>query len=289
MSTLLADADLLYIYDGTLEGLLSAVFAAFERKEHPVNITTEQNLQLSLLASPVPVATNLAHAERVQAGIVEQLGQEAYHDVKCAFLSEDEHKGGAVLRYLQYTLNKGRRSRFDLAHPAVAELQQIVAQVSKEAHFMLQFLRFAQLQSGLYHSRIEPKASVVPLIMDHFAARFNVQPFVIHDARHGMAGVFDTSKWWLVDARELDLTSPAAASDASAAASAAQDEYQALWQTFYDTIAIDERRNPTCQRNFMPKRFWGNMCEHIPPELRKTRPCTQTPTQAAKQPKALPA
>ncbi|MDR0350126.1 MAG: TIGR03915 family putative DNA repair protein [Coriobacteriales bacterium] len=140
---------------------------------------------------------------------------------------------------------------------------------------MLQFVRFAQLEGGVYFSRIEPKASVVPLIMGHFAARFNIQPFMIYDARHGMSGVFDTERWWIVDARDMRLPS----------LDVAEEEFQSLWQTFYDTIAIAERRNPRCQRGFMPKRFWGNLCEQVPPQLRRHRPqdANATPTEVARR------
>jgi probable DNA metabolism protein len=275
---LLDDAQLVYLYDGTLEGMLSAVFTAFVRKENPVSILTADNLQESLLSSYLPQITDLSHAERVQTGIMNTLGLQAYDDVKRVFLSDDARKGGVILRYLQYTMHHGQRSCTHLANPAVNAFDEILNQVSKEAHYMLQFVRFAQLEGGVFFSRIEPKASVVPLIMAHFASRFNIQPFMIHDARHGLAGVFDTEKWWLVEAGELTLPS----------ATETEDVYQSLWQTFYDTIAIEERTNPTCQRNFMPKRFWGNMCEQIPPQLRNIRPKTETPTKVAKAQRQLP-
>jgi probable DNA metabolism protein len=264
--------NIIYLYDGTLEGMLTAIFQAFARKEDPANITTEQNLQHSLLESYVPIHTCEEEALRVQAGILETLGNQCYENVKRVFLSEEEAKGGVLLRYLQYTMRAGKRACWHLANPAVDEFEQILRVVGNEAHYMLQFARFAQVEGGVYYARIEPKASVVPLIMDHFAARFNIQPFMIHDARHGLAGVFDTEKWWLVEANDVNLP----------ANTQLQDGFEALWQTFYDVIAIEERRNPTCRRNFMPKRFWGNMCEMTPAALRKHSPSTQTPTQAVK-------
>ncbi|MDR3315780.1 MAG: TIGR03915 family putative DNA repair protein [Coriobacteriales bacterium] len=259
-----------YLYDGTLEGMLSAVFVAFQRKEYPENIIVEQDLQESLFCGYIPTLTNLEHAERVQSGILNTLGVRAYDDVKHAFLSDEPSKGGVILRYLQYTMKRGSRACTHLAAPAVHDFEELCSRVSKEAHYMLQFVRFAQLSNGVFFSQIAPKANVVPLIMDHFAARFNIQPFMIYDAVHGLTGVFDTERWWLVDARELQLP----------AHSLQEDEFQALWQTFFDTIAIEERKNPTCQRNFMPKRFWNNMCEQVPPQLRNLRPKTKTPTQA---------
>ena len=272
MNILLDDAQLVYLYDGTLEGMLTAVFEAFRRKEFPDNIVQERDLQQSMLCSYIPILTSVDLAERVKTGIINVLGDRGYESIKRAFLSDDNSKGGVIVTYLQYTMKKGRKSLSHLAHPAVAAFEDLLKVVSQEAHYMLQFVRFAQLNNGVYFSLIAPKASVVPLIMGHFAARFNIQPFIIYDEVHGLAGVFDTEKWWLVDARDIKIPNR----------TESEDEYQSLWQTFYDTIAIEERRNPTCQRNFMPKRFWGNMCEQIPPELRNIRPKTETPTAVAR-------
>ncbi|MDR1014555.1 MAG: TIGR03915 family putative DNA repair protein [Coriobacteriales bacterium] len=271
-SALLGDAQPVYLYDGTLEGMLTAVFEAFRRKEVPLEIAQEDGLQQSLMCSYIPILTDVAKAERVRNGVSGTLGERTYENLKRVFLSDDGRKGGVIVRYLLYTMRKGRRACSHLANPAVASFEELLGKVAKEAHYMLQFVRFAQLENGVYFSRIEPQASVVPLIMGHFAARFNVQPFMIYDARHGLSGVFDTERWWLVDARDVQEPPP----------SRAQDGFQALWQTFYDTIAREERRNPVCQRNFMPKRFWGNLCEQIPPQLRNLRPQTTTPTEAAR-------
>lgn len=270
---------LLYIYDGSLEGMFTAVFEAFRRKEDPVNIVEDGFIQQSLLHSHISIKTDPTMAERVRTGLIDKLGLANYERIIRGFLSDDCEKGGILYRYIRYTMRNGGRSCLDLAHPAVADFENLQKQVSNEAHHMLMFIRFAQLENGVYFSQIDPRARVVPLIMDHFAARFNVQPFIVYDRVHGMAGVFDTEKWWMVDANEIQLPGN----------SQLEDDFRSLWQTFYDTIAIEERRNPTCQRNFMPKRFWGNMCEHIPVQLRNNRPTTATPTQVAKQAaRALP-
>ncbi len=253
--------------------MFTAIFEAFKRKEEPINIVEDYHIQESLLHSYIPIATDIGLAERVRDGIINKLGNINYERIKKSFLSDDSDKGGILLRYLLYTMRKGDKSCFHLANPAVVDFENLHKQISNEAHHMLMFIRFAQLSNGVYYSQINPKGSIVPLVMDHFASRFNVQPFIIYDKTHEMAGVFDTEKWRLVDANNIQLPSQ----------SEAEDNFQSLWQTFYDTIAIEERRNPTCQRNFMPKRFWGNMCEHVPTQLRNIRPTTATPTQVAKQ------
>lgn len=272
-SSVLDDAELIYLYDGSLEGMLTAVFAAYDRHEYPVNIVESTGLQENMLCSYVPIQTSVCSATRVKDGIIHTLGESYYEDIKRAFLSDDTQKGGVIYRYIRYAFRTGKWSYTHLAHAVVADFLDLRKKVDSEAHYMLQFVRFAHLNNGVFYAHIEPQASVVPLISDHFARRLNVQPFIIYDSVHSLASVFDTKGWWLVDASEIKIPD----------ISEAEEDYQALWQTFYDTIAIEERRNPNCQRNFMPKRFWGNMCEHVPPALRKRRAQTQTPTNAARK------
>ena len=40
-----------------------------------------------------------------------------------------------------------------------------------------------------------------------------------------------------------------------------EKEYQALWQKYFDYIAIKERKNSNCQRNFMPLRYRKHLTE----------------------------
>jgi probable DNA metabolism protein len=97
---------------------------------------------------------------------------------------------------------------------------------------------------------------VVPLIMPHFAERFNVQPFVLFDDVHGIAGVYDMKSWYLVETERLNVPKP----------SDREWDYRCMWKGFYEAIAIKERVNPKCRRSHMPLRFWPNMTEfgHIP-------------------------
>ena len=37
--------------------------------------------------------------------------------------------------------------------------------------------------------------------------------------------------------------------------------YQKLWKSFYNALAIEERRNEKLRQQHCPKRFWENMTE----------------------------
>jgi probable DNA metabolism protein len=40
-----------------------------------------------------------------------------------------------------------------------------------------------------------------------------------------------------------------------------EKEYRKLWKKFYDSVAIEERKNEKCRMGQMPKRYWKNLTE----------------------------
>ena len=40
-----------------------------------------------------------------------------------------------------------------------------------------------------------------------------------------------------------------------------EQKYQELWKMFFKTIAISERKNPRCQMQYMPKKYWKDLVE----------------------------
>ncbi len=272
-------ADVAYCHDGTLEGLLSAVFEAYARHERPQDLMAEDKLQLRLGQALRRVPTDEAHAERVRRGIVRVGGTATFEAVMQASLSDDPHAGTAIYRFIRHTMAQDRsqsctgcpRSQTrsgicsgscpkaalssgtfnDPTHPDVEPLHRLARAVMNERHLMIQFLRFEHVEGGLWIARCNPKASVVPLLMDWFCARFNTQPFVIYDETHQLAGVYEGQAWHLV--RTESFSMPHQASD--------EQVMQAAWKRFYRTVAIDARYHPELRRQFMPKRLWKNILE----------------------------
>ena len=58
------ECDLIYVYDGSFEGMLSCIFAAFANRETPARIVADDELQPSLFARR-PVETDPEHARRL--------------------------------------------------------------------------------------------------------------------------------------------------------------------------------------------------------------------------------
>lgn len=285
-----------YVYDGTTEGLFTAIFKAYENKEHPEDVVREGVLQPRLGQSIVRIEPDAALATRVGAGIRRACGTDGFNACVRASLSDDPDAGTVVYRFVRYAMQRekhaqaaqsGARSMApnptapspssgavlapkdgvatdvcqdstkyrgilgEIANPAVAPLLALERSVMNERHLLQQFLRFEQLEGGIWVARCSPKASVVPLLMDWFAARFNTQPFAIYDETHHLAGVYDGGGWHLVRAGNVELPPETAGEKAM----------QRAWQRFYDTVSIDARYHPELRVQFMPKRFWKHLPE----------------------------
>ena len=257
------EAELVYIYDGTFEGFLTAIFTVYQQGDHrrlrdiKAEGSPEAN-QTSLFSSSVPVTTDEELAQRVYRSISQRFGQEVFQRILWVFLSDDPDKEMVIYRYIRLAYDGGGKASGkvleDMTHPMVRPFDALLTSVANERHKMIQFARFSQTGSGVYYARINPKASVVPLIMDHFAQRFNVQPFLIHDEVHGVVGIYSNQerRWWIASDQDLQVPEKV------------DDGYESLWQTFYDAICIKQRLNPKLRTGWMPQRLWRNLPELQP-------------------------
>ena len=247
---------LIYTYDNTLEGFLCCIFEAYARREEPEVISCEQGMQYQLEQELHPVATIEEHWQRVRSGIHKKLGRLTWEKIHASYCASIAGKEMLLYRYLKQGFDRGAVALDDISHPDILPLEELYRSVGTEQQRMIMFARFAKIPEGIYCATINPKHSVLPLIMGHFSARFNVQPFIIYDEVHNLAGLSENGQWFLSKAE--GITIPETNSD--------DKEYQVLWKTFYDAICIDERRNEKCRQGFMPKRFWKNLPEMHPPK-----------------------
>lgn len=245
-----------YLHDGSLEGLLSAVFMAYERHETPDDIVAEACYEPRLLQSSIWVETDFQRADRVRRGIERAAGRNAFTAVLRASTCDDYDTGIIVFRFVRYLMARPRSQRSnavldELANPVVADLLRLVKHALNESERMRQFVRFSHLENGVWYARVNPNASVVPLVMGYFAGRLNDQPFIIYDENHHLAGIYDGRSWQLVRGDAVNIPD----------ATDHDRLMQQAWQQFYDALSIDARYNPELRRHFMPVRLWRNLTE----------------------------
>ena len=246
-----------YLHDGSLEGLLCCIFEAYVQREVPEDIVRERDYQPRFEQSSYFVQSDFNRALRVRRGIEREAGSQAFGAVVRAAANDDPCAGVVVYRFVRYVMDKrtGRDKRRnvlnDLANPVVGDLLALERRVANEEEKARQFVRFSHLENGVWFARCCPNANVVPLVMNHFAARFNIQPFIIYDENHHVAGVYDGEDWSLVADDVINVPSRTA-----------DDAFiEKLWQRFYDSLSIEARYNPELRRHFIPARLARSLPE----------------------------
>lgn len=241
------------------EGIVSAVGIVYLAGcgHRPVALHLQGTCQPSLGEAVLEAPEDEALARRVLTGFKRSVGAEDAKRVIYASMSDDPGRAQAVLAFMRRGFDLKAPLYRHRAEPALADAFALAWAVNTECEHARQFVRFHRLESGVYYSRFEPNANVIPLVMGHFASRFNTQPFLIHDPCHNVAGFWDGKATQLVrlnaDESNLDVTP-----------SEEDLYYHALWKRFYDCVAIESRTNHDLRRQFMPKRFWKNLSEMSP-------------------------
>ena len=197
------------------------------------------------------VHTDLEKADRVYQAIRRKISYMDLRRIYKCFLSTVPDKEMILLRYIVLGFHIGSGISKLHGNPDVFAAQEIEKKINVEAERMRQFVRFSVMQGDILYARIEPDHDVLELIGDHFSERFRNDPLLIHDVRRGKAMAGYQGKWYITSFAENDVPEE----------SEEEKEYQTLWQKYFDHIAIKERKNSNCQRNFMPLRYRKHLTE----------------------------
>lgn len=248
-----------YLYDGTFMGLLTAIFHAFSRKENPDAII-RPNGQRLLFAKSFTVETEESLSVRVWSGIERVGGNQTCEQLYHAFLSLSHDVELLILDYIQELFFKKKPIMTDLGNSTVLKIHKLDRKVLREAQRSIMFIRFERSADGTYFAPFAPKYDVLPLVIGHFKHRFADQHWVIYDTQRDYGFHYDC-----IMTEQITIENPTFSRESGKLREGLEfsdeDHYQQLWREYFKSIAISERKNPTLQRNFMPKRFWKYLTE----------------------------
>ena len=259
----LSNPPLDYAYDGTFEGLLTVLFAVYDRKAAPNSIQSLGAVQGGLFAQPVEISTDEATAARVWDGLLRYLDKEARTRLFHTFLSEQPHRELLIFRYADLAMRTGRDISEHYADDNVRRVQRVAQQMYREKHRMEAFVRFEKTRDELFHATIEPDFDVLPLIAAHFTKRYADQRWLIYDQRRHYGLYYDLHRTDIVQFDE-----EAAPRRHAGVSATVLDEreplFQVLWQAYFDHVNIPERKNLKLHRRHMPLRYWKYLSEKQP-------------------------
>ena len=157
----------------------------------------------------------------------------------------------------------------NFADPDVLAVTNIARKVLHEQLRMKQFIRFQKAKDGTYLAVVSPDHNVLPLITDHFADRFNDQPWLIYDAKRHYGYYYEgrghPTRITFADESAITFSLSDGRLD-NDMLSSDDPLMQELWRTYFKAICIRERMNPRKQLNDMPRRYWKYLTEKQEPK-----------------------
>lgn len=249
-----------FIYDKTFEGLLTAIFDAYFRKTFPDQLLAEGELLPLFCEETVTIYTDEKKANRVWKGLERKLSKMALSSLIMTWLSELPGIDILLFRYIRKTIDAAFSIELNFGDPDVLEISKIWRKVSHERHHAIQFARFQKTIDDTYFSAFEPLYNILPVAIGYFKDRFADQKWLIYDIKREYGYYYDLKEVTEIHFEQKDahLISGILSEELLS-----KDEklFQQLWKQYFQSISIKERRNLKLHRQNMPVRFWKYLPE----------------------------
>ncbi len=240
-----------FIFDGTKIGLFTCVFDAYYERRIPKTITDKQ-VQVGFYDNVYQIETDIQKAKRVSDCLKNCKTIGVLKDVSLALKSGRDDKFTVIFNYVKTVIdNKNLDVSKNFANESVLAFSDLIKQITYEVHRFKGFIRFEESVDGYYYAHFSPDNDITWLLMPHFTSRFSNQAFIIHDVKRNVLGMYDGYNSAQVNAEDRQVT-----------VYLSDDEinFKKLWQTYYKSVNIKERKNHRLMKNFLPVRYW----EHLP-------------------------
>ena len=250
----------IFIYDKTFDGLLTAVFDAYSYKKFPDLLLGEGESLPLFYDETFTVATDTERSERVWKGLQKKISVPALSQLTTCWLSELPEIDLLLFRYIRKAIDAPRSIELNFGDPDVLELSKVFKQVKNERLRVIQFLRFQKAADGTYFAALKPLYNVLSLVIPYLQDRFADQKWLLYDLKREYGYYYDLTTVTEVHFEQKESHLLTGFLDESIMD---RDEklFQQLWQTYFKTIAIKARLNPKLHRQNLPARFWKYLTE----------------------------
>jgi probable DNA metabolism protein len=238
-----------YLYDGTFEGLMTAVYYHY-KKEKADGIYELNSYQQSIVFQSEVVNTDISKAKTVSDAINKLISREAYIHIYYCHLSNAIDKENIILDFLIFAFKYGRNTMNFYTHEKVLPINEIYKKVAREEHRILGILRFSDI-GGILYAKYSPDNDVSILLAEHFADRYKYEKFIIYDEKRKKTVIYSDNNWEIKENINID----------NIEFSANEKRIHNLWKQYFTDLAIEERKNLNLQFQFVPARYRKDMTE----------------------------
>lgn len=251
---------ILFLYDKTFEGLLTAIFDAYFRKTFPDMLLAEGEPLPLFHEHSFVVCTDFEKADRVWKGLQKKLSKTALNMAFICRLSELPEVDMLLFRYFRKAIDSPRTIELNFGDLDVLTISKIWKKVDRESLRIMQFARFQKTADGTFFAAFEPDHNALPLAIPHFKDRFSDQKWLVYDLRRQYGYYYD-----LHTVTEVTFDEKAAHLITGKLDKEMMDKdeqyFQKLWKGYFKSIAIKERINPKLHKQNMPVRYWKHLTE----------------------------
>lgn len=238
-----------FICGSSYEDMLTCIYDAWSCAlgvgHSGVCLMREPLRQLDMFADYIHVDADYEKSDKVMRS-VRRISDIVYMNMFYALMSWQDDALDAVYRYLIVAFKEGRKVEHMLILPEVMKVMELRRTVGNEVHRFREFARFTAIDRRVYVCHIEPRNNVLIPVAEHFADRMMSEHWMILDDNRRLAAVHPRDENMYIRV----LTDNEA--EALSKAEKMKDEYTDMWKSFFETIGIEQRENPKCQRNMFP-------------------------------------
>lgn len=248
-----------YVFDGSMEGLLTAVFEFYERKPKAIQLVSQRHFQPVLLEEVYEIISDESKSKRVWEGLKKKMGAEWQLRFYKAYLSEDAATFQQLFDFACYIFDNPKGAEQNFGHPAVLAVTQMERSVNREKHRMKAFIRFEETVDGIFYAPINPDFNVLPLIANFFKNRYADQRWIIYDLKRKYGLYYDLEK-----VEEIFMEETPHIKTADDLLHGKEELYGLLWKDYFKSTNIPARKNMKLHIRHVPKRYWKYLAEKRP-------------------------
>lgn len=250
-----------FIFDGTFEGLLTAIFDYYELKPERVQLIWDKLYQPKMLEESHTVISDEAKANRVWQGLKKKLQPDWVNTYYCAYLSEQPQAFQALFDFALYIFDNKPGAEANFGNEHVIAITQTAKKVSRERHRMKAFIRFQKTADGIYYAPVEPDFNVLPLIAGFFKNRYADQQWIIYDVRRKYGLFYDLQKVTEITYEFVSAVDTSKPRLHESLTDEKEELASMLWKDYFNSTNIPARKNMKLHIQHVPKRYWKYLNE----------------------------
>jgi probable DNA metabolism protein len=245
-----------YIYDGTLEGLLTVIHDSIYYGKVPGNIKSQnkEEAQTELFGKNITIDTDSTKVVKMRSVIMNTMPIDSMRMILYAFLSETQGVEMTIHNYIVMGLQTGKKTNMHITTDCVAEVDRLFNTVCREGHRMLGFIRFEKVKGAkeeFFYAKIKPDFNVLPVITSHFVNRLPDEKWVIYDESRGLAVFYNKKRCVIREIEDVNIDSMLEE----------EKQYRDMWREYFVVMGIEERNNKKLQKALVPLKYRENMLE----------------------------